>query len=457
VVPGAQAHRHRAFGDPEIAGVTSTPYSGLERRLAALLDSAPRLRALAKAGYQRANYLLRGWRQRPLRLHPEAAIERVAGGERGAARQECFFGYFGMQPWSRDGRRQLYHRWQPPDGTTVGICVRDGRSATESVIAETRAWNFQQGAMAQWLSREGSESIVFNDVVDRKLVCRMVAGDGGEEIVPWPIQALHPLRAEALSINYRRLWRLRPDYGYDVPVENFSPDQPLAEDGIWRVDLRSADAQLVIPLRQLAAIEPRADMAGADHKVNHAVYSPDGGRFVFMHRWLGARGKFSRLYCASSDGTGLRLLLDNRVVSHYAWRDDANLLVWARTQDGADGYHVLDVVMGARESLCSGALDHFGDGHPSFSPDRRWIVTDTYPDRGRMRRLLLCHPSSGEIIEVGAFRSPWRYDGVRRCDLHPRWSPDGGRISIDSSHEGVRANYAIDVTRLVASRGGGGS
>src|SRR5262245_6757722 len=109
--------------------MTNASYSDLERRLAALLDSAPRFRAFAKAAYQRANYLLRGWQRRPVRMHPEATIERVAGGERdprgATAPAECFFGYFGMEPWSLDGRRQLFHRWRPPDTGMVEICVRD--------------------------------------------------------------------------------------------------------------------------------------------------------------------------------------------------------------------------------------------------------------------------------------------------------------------------------------------
>ena len=42
-----------------------------------------------------------------------------------------------------------------------------------------------------------------------------------------------------------------------------------------------------------------------------------------------------------------------------------------------------------------------------------------------MRHLLLCRPDADVVIDVGAFFSPWRYDGSVRCDLHPRWSPDG--------------------------------
>jgi hypothetical protein len=82
--------------------MVAKPYSSIERRLAVLLDSAPGLRAFAKAGYQRLNYLMRGGRGQAIRLHLQATIERVAGGvgaqgERSSPNQ-CFFGYFGLQP-----------------------------------------------------------------------------------------------------------------------------------------------------------------------------------------------------------------------------------------------------------------------------------------------------------------------------------------------------------------------
>ncbi len=107
-------------------------YNRIERRLAALLDAAPGLRAFAKAGYQRFNYLLHGGRGQATRLHPQARIERIASGggarDESSGADECFFGYFGLQPWSRDGHRYLFHRWRPPHGRMVEICVHDRHS-----------------------------------------------------------------------------------------------------------------------------------------------------------------------------------------------------------------------------------------------------------------------------------------------------------------------------------------
>jgi hypothetical protein len=426
-------------------------YNRFERHLAALLDSAPGLRAWARSGYRRANYFLHAWRAGPPRVHPLANLRRIAGGAGHGSVEESFFGYFGLQPWSRDGRRHLLHRRLRGRAAVVEISVHDERAGTTTVLGESRAWNYQQGAMAQWLVHEGVESVVFNDVVGRRLVSRIVGAAGRETTLDWPIQALRPGAPEALSLNYRRLALLRPEYGYRDDVDNFAPDQPLDSDGLWRFDLRTGRADLCVSLRELADAAPAA--TGEDrHKVNHAVYSPDGSRFVFMHRWLGPRGKFSRLYAANADGTGLRLLLDHRMVSHYAWRDETTLLAYARAPEQGDRYYLIDVPTGSRRAFGAGTLDRFGDGHPSYSPDRLWLVTDTYPDRARMSRLLLCNVGNGRVTEVGAFHSPWRFDGPVRCDLHPRWNRDGTEISIDSVHEGRRGVYAVDVSRLLAER-----
>ena len=61
------------------------------------------------------------------------------------------------------------------------------------------------------------------------------------------------------------------------------------------------------------------------------------------------------------------------------------------------------------------------------------------------------------VYEVGKFFHPWKYIDAMRCDLHPRWSPDGRFISIDSVFSGIRQSYIIDVSKLlddVTSNGG---
>jgi hypothetical protein len=422
-------------------------YNRIERRVAAFLDNLPALRRVARSGYQRLNYVLHGGRGPRVVLHPKASLARLAP-PAGDAGGEAFFGYFGIAPWSGDGRGFLFHRWRRGE-SRVEIWRADGDGGHAQVVGHSAAWNFQQGSMAQWIGAR-ADGIVFNDCVDDRIVCRILEPGAAERRLPWPVQAIHPAGGEALSLDYRRLGQVQPEYGYAEATAGEDAETARADDGLWRVSLANGDARLVVSMAALAARDPRPEMLHARHAVNHAVYSPRGERIAFMHRWLGARGLFSRLYVTAPDGSGLTAVLDHRMVSHYSWRDEATLLVYARSPLAGDRYYVLDATTGSLAPFAAGVVDRFGDGHPSCSPDGRWFVTDTYPDRARMRRLFLCQTGGGKAIELGAFFSPWRYDGAVRCDLHPRWDRAGRRISIDSAHEGCRATYVVDVAGVQA-------
>jgi hypothetical protein len=444
----------------------ATTYGRWERALAQALDAFPQLRHYAKRLYTRINYLVyreRGFRQA---VHPKAALctpAQWAGAEEHTA--PLFFGYYDKSPWSPDGQRLLMHELPPGHTGEARVVVFDRARAGRRVVGRTPAWNYQQGSMAQWMpGRQPEErpAVVFNDLEDAHLGARIVPLVEGtaSRFVPWPVQAMHPQGTSWIALNYKRLNRLRPEYGYAAPVANFDGAAPLKGDGLWRVETATGTARLVVSLANLCRLHPRPEMEGAEHKVNHAMYAPDGRRLVFMHRWLGPEGKFSRLYVVTT-GTGPadasggkepwtpRLLLDHRMVSHYTWLDARTLLVWARSADQVDQYYVLDVQTGQAHVLGDGRLGAYGDGHPSLAPGGRWVVTDTYPDKARQRHLLLFDRETGRVLEAGRFLAPLAFDGPVRCDLHPRWSPDGRWLSVDSAHTGVRRSYLVDVSALL--------
>jgi Tol biopolymer transport system component len=84
------------------------------------------------------------------------------------------------------------------------------------------------------------------------------------------------------------------------------------------------------------------------------------------------------------------------------------------------------------------------DGHPVFSPDRRFLATDTYLVKGK-RYLYLLDFQNDELHEVASFRNPIRLYGRLRCDPHPRWSPDGNQLSFDGLGKNGRQIYVIDL------------
>lgn len=424
-------------------------YNLFERTIARTLDSFPKLKEVTKTTYQYFNYWYHGDQNFNLSLHPQVKLYtpfQWSNIESESA--ELFFGYYDKTPWSSDMSRFVCHRLK--DQNKVEIVVFDRYEEKSTVVGTSSTWSSQQGSMLQWLPASGKQKIIFNDLVEGKLAARIVSLTGKtEKIVFFPIQTVHPQGKEALSLNYKRLNRLRPEYGYAVSVSNFSSDQPLSEDGIWNLNLESETGKLIIDLKSLITYQPRPEMKSSDHKVNHIMYSPHGHKFVFMHRWLSPQGKFSRLYVADADGGNLKLILDDRMVSHYCWRDEEHLLVWARTKESGDRYYLINIMTGNKQVIGKGILDIYGDGHPSFSTDGRWILTDTYPDKSRKQHLLLYEVTTEKLVEVGSFFSSLKFSNSNRCDLHPRLSPDGYFISIDSTYQGKRMTYILDISGIV--------
>lgn len=385
---------------------------------------------------------------------PEARLRSVGEGPDGPDGAPkpfaVFFGYYDKSPWSPDGSGLLMHVQAARRDPGVRIAVVDDVGGTWRPLASSSAWSYQQGSMAQWLPGSAGSRVIFNDIEHGQLIARIVDREGREITrAPHPVQAVHPEGAWALSLNYRRLARLRPEYGYDVAVDNFDPEAPPERDGLWRVDLRAGSVELFVSLADLAARERGARVDAACSKVNHALFSPRGTRFVFMFRWFHAGGKSSRLYVVEQAGDP-HPILDEDFVSHYSWMDETRLLVYGRRPGGPLGYFVLDTDSGAAVSIGEHGLDGFGDGHPSLSPDGRWIVTDTYPDRRCRQTLMLARPDGTSLRRLARLFHPPQYHGVTRCDLHPRWRPGGNAVSFDSLWSGKRRSYILDLPRATS-------
>jgi hypothetical protein len=284
-------------------------YGTLERRVAKALDAFPQLRSMLKKTYQKLQYAR--YRQRGFQyaLHDDISIRTAYdwGGINPPLQDAYFFGYYDKPPWNAKQNRLLLHRISgaerkasSPTGSdqVADIVVLDRTQARAFDVARTSVWNAQQGAMAQWLPKQEGH-IVYNDIHENRLIAVNLDVDTGDtRVLPYPVQAVHPYGKCYLSLNYRRLDRLRPDYGYGKQVGNFQADEDPARDGIWQTDFDTGQTRLWVSLADLMELNHRSDMDGAHHKVNHIMYAPNGQNVVFMHRWIGDQGKFSRLYVA---------------------------------------------------------------------------------------------------------------------------------------------------------------
>ena len=409
----------------------------------------PRVRSTLKTVYQGANYLLnreagfRHWLADGVRMHTPAQLTGLPEPEPAVAE---FFGYFDASPWSKDGRYYVVHHVVSVK-PHAAIVVYDFKNGTRSQVGISPTWTWQQGAQCRWMTFRESPCIAFNTLRDGLLGTQFVSPEGrAAGFLPFPLQALNEPQGLLYSINYRRLAANGTEYGYQISSGNLAPDLPHENDGIWVVRVESGEARLGISLASIVQNQPRPEAEHSVHEINHISVAPGGESFVFVHRYRGRSGQFSRLYVARSDGSHPALLLDDNMVSHYTWISDRTLIAWARKANHGDRYFLIDVGTAMVDPLPSNAADNWGDGHPTHHDGSNRIVTDSYADRRRQQHLFEIDVGSLKPRPLARFHLPLKFHGGHRIDLHPRWHPDGSAISIDAGHTGVRRNYILPIT-----------
>jgi hypothetical protein len=399
----------------------------------------------------------------------------------------AFFGYYDKSPIDARGKRLLAHQ-VPFDGreiraddvADVGYFDLDG--GTWHSVGQTHAFNWQQGSMLQWLGPDFSSQIIYNDRREDRFVSVIVdISTGDRKVIPYPIYAVHPSGEFALGVRFERHYFCRA-YHYEGVVKP-EWDRPIhPDDGILLVDLDSGKGELVVRTEEIARLDPVPQQDDVNNWLEHIFWNPSGSRFLFMHRFGAGEDFTTRLFSMDWNGKGLYLFPDCGMYSHLAWRTDQEFIVWARSSSFrrrtyvmnaekkplwfspiAWGYrfakkHLLpvDVIRRIRgeaffrcwdgtrkmKAVAPGLLEE--DGHPVWTRDVRFMLTDTYADRDGYRHLFLFEYEKNALHKLGKFFSPYNNCGYR-CDLHPRFSRDEQYVIVDSAHNDRRQILLLKV------------
>lgn len=322
-------------------------------------------------------------------------------------------------------------------------------------LGQSRAWNWQQGCMLQWLPGSNSE-ILWNDREGDRFVCHILdTKTGANRTVGHPVYSVSPDGRTAVYADFRRIQDVRPGYGYAGLPDPYADDPAPRDSGVFRVDLQTGEAQLILSVADVAALGEIPNAApGVKHYFNHLLFSPDGSRFIVLHRWRYPDGsRLTRMITARPDGGDVRIVIPNGYASHFIWRDPTHILAQSRKWLGNDAWGNFlfeDKPGGGQvEEIGRGVLD--SGGHLTYLPGNEWILNDTYPKgKERLQTPHLYHVKTGRRIDLGHFHLPKEYTGEWRVDTHPRLSPDGRYVCIDAPHgdEG-RQLHLIDVSGIV--------
>jgi hypothetical protein len=353
-----------------------------------------------------------------------------------------FFGYYGITPWNQSGKYLISlesafqdHLPRPDEAAAIGLV--DAATGAFNKVAETRAWNFQQGAMMHWDPSSPETGILFNerrgeDIISVALDVR----SGQRRELPRAISAVSHNGRWALSLTYGRLARLRPVVGY-VGARDPNPANPAPDsDGIFRTDLASGKTRLIVPIAEVYArlLQAHPEIKPRHMWFNHVLFNRNDTRFLFFARvWSVPEEEKKQLesamFTANVDGSELRQVIPFGRISHYDWLDDRRILATFQMKKGEEKYYLFTDGQGDYRSFGD---DFFRGGHPTFSPDGNWIATDAGDGKKKEKLLILYSMKTGEGQVLGSFPMREYMSGDLRCDLHPRWNRAGNAICFDA-------------------------
>lgn len=365
-----------------------------------------------------------------------------------------FFGYYDICPFSSDNLMLLAHRTthplsSPMPGSTVDIGFFNLNSTKPEFtkVGKSKAWCWQQGSRLQWYPHSGIGRNIFYNTVDDGKYVGIIQNIDTKEILKTtsvPLYEISSCGLKGLSLNFSRLQRLRPGYGYtSLPDETADTSIPQ-NDGVFLYDFSTDKAEHIIDFSRLLSFPyHEMDLAACENYINHLSFSPSGDKFMFLHLAVYKKRKISRLFVYNIKDAKLKLLNNYGKVSHYSWVNDNFLVVFCCLGNGQMNYVKYDICTGGHETLAKDYLKE--DGHPSFISGKDIMLTDTYPNLLGFQSLILFDMKMNKKTLSSKFIRSRKFQGEVRTDLHPRVDRTKQVICIDDEYNGFKAIKLIEV------------
>jgi hypothetical protein len=393
---------------------------------------------------------------------------------------ETLFGFNDICPWNFADDRLLLLRPQKkldrlPNGTDVAdICIWNPLNGEMTKVAETTAWNFQQGSRQNWLT---NGEIIFNTICEGQERASVMTTDGVTlRILDRSVYALSPDRKTGLSSAFGRINVNTPGYGYCVEAPSIFSHVP-DDDGIWNINITSGEARLLLTYSKIAEVAKLP--TGYPHFISHLRFNSSGDHVLFGNSVMASDGLlYSNLMVMAKSGDELRTIATEKM-SHSFWLTNIEVACWARTSTLIRKIRQTQITKNklfikllvqlrrwrgaGRSKLTSEGMKKFSiqapyfrssmapnaiqqDGHFCAHPTMNIFVGDTYPDKDQILHLFIYDHFRDIKINIASFPHEVSCpdNGHLRSDLHPRWNRKGDKIAVDISESGVRRVAIVD-------------
>lgn len=409
----------------------------IERQISRWLSAFPHVKMIVKRVYLYLCWLSKLGSRGAKSSHNAIAFTNLSG--------HNFFGYFDVCP-ENDASLIIMHHL--PDGfkddTAIEILALSGKTGDIVARATSHAYNWQQGTRAQWLDEA---HFIYNDFCSKtkRYVAKIHNVTRDETATELPVGVQSSFKNDyMLSLNIERISAYAPDYGYrNIKADISNQLSDLQQDGIWYCDLKTHNYYLLLTFEQILAAADLPHDDSVHYSVNHISPSPSGEMFVFILRYYSNGRRADKLMLYTLASQQMHVVNHGPIVSHFAWKNDQELILYATDNSGTNRYHCVTVQDGTQVNFHKCLLDGLGDGHPTIMGNK--LVIDTYPSRFGIQRLFCFDFKTGQLEELGRFAHSPSFFGATRCDLHPRFAKNGKRVFVDSVASGKRNFYSLDL------------
>lgn len=400
-----------------------------------------------------------------------------------------WFGYYNYDTLNSDQTKMLVNRSNvdgvaPEKDIVIELGYYDLRTGEWNKIGETDSWNWQQGAMLQWMPGKGNESkVIYNLSKNGHLISRIHNIDTNEDRdLDWSIYGITPDGMKSIAIEMERSYWCRA-YHYQSVA---NPDQEgniVETDGIFEVDLINNTRRRIISILDIIATDSNPEFKEMKHWLEHVMINQSGTKFCFLHRFSPSDKPMmyqTRLCIADIDGTNLQVIPDWRKFdwSHFGWNEDAFSIYTVPMNKLGSSFKsmgqrasknnplkklLFSIITKIKKKVpakyrkqLKGGKSYYQyykmseecfklaetwdyplfsiDGHPSFTNDRRYMITDSYPDATGYQRLVVFDTVTHKSLLIAQLYAYYKGNPAS-CDLHPKLCKDNNYVVVDTAYD----------------------
>ncbi|MHC4871880.1 MAG: TolB-like translocation protein [Planctomycetota bacterium] len=376
--------------------------------------------------------------------------------------------YHKFCPWSPDRSKLLLARYDRVN-PEADICLMDVSTGEINKLSTTIEWETHASAFQQWLGCKNR--IIFKVRKGEKTVLKLMDSDGSnEEILDLPDFDLQNTSTDGKKI-----------YGTTAFLALFPDNEigPRDEKGVLSYDVETGKLELLLSVEKTLALVPDAEKISHCHLFDKMLMvHQKSGRlmFNFTNTFWDRDGTEPRVRCLiTCDADGGNPAYLGGVLHHPNWHTVEDKVI-GNFKDCNN-----ETRLGFYDGDGSGLLNYVpktkGSGHPTMSPDGKWIFTDGRMGEVKNTMLIFCDPVTGDSIKAAevdlvsagyksfkaidnrkenetvadALKSLKHQPKVWQTQCHPAWSRDGSAIVFNADEGKGSQLFVIDVGALVNS------